>query len=364
MQYVRNSVTLVTMRHAIQIVLTDEETKVLERTVRAETSTQREVARARVMLLAGAGKENQEIAREVGLCSHSVAAWRRRFATERLKGLMNRARKHTPIKYTAEDRRRVVEMACGGCPEGETHWSVRTLAKATGIGRETVRVVLNETNLRPHRVGTFTRSNDPEFREKLIDVVGLYTDPPANAVVLCVDEKTQVQALDRTQPQLPMRPDQIARRTHDYKRNGTTQLFAALDLAAAQVQAKCQDRHRSVDFLGFLDGVAKHHGHKDIHVVLDNVSSHKSKVVQLWRQAHPNVSFHFVPTYSSWLNMVEIFFSLVQRKVVSRGIFPSKSDLVAKLMAFVDKFNREGKCFRWTKTPESILMSLEQLSGH
>ncbi len=154
----------------------------------------------------------------------------------------------------------MVEMACSGSPEGETHWSVRTLAQATGIGRETVRSVLNETNLRPHRVGTFTRSNDPEFREKLIDVVGLYTDPPANAVVLCIDEKTQVQALDRTQPQLPMRPDQIARRTHGYKRNGTIQLFAALDVAAANVQAKCQDRHRSKDFLRFLDGVVKYHG--------------------------------------------------------------------------------------------------------
>jgi transposase len=292
-----------------------------------------------------------------------VAVWRNRFAAQRLKGLVNRPRKRTPIKYTAEDRRRVVEMACSGSPEGETHWSVRTLAKATGIGRETVRAVLNETNLRPHRVGTFTRSSDPEFREKLIDVVGLYTDPPANAVVLCVDEKTQVQALDRTQPQLPMRPDQIARRTHDYKRNGTTQLFAALDVAAT-VQAKCQDRHRSEEFLRFLDGVVKHYGHKDIHVVLDNVSSHKSKAVHLWSQAHPNVLFHFVPTYSSWLNLVEIFFSLVQRKVVSRGIFPSKSDLVSKLMAFVDKFNREGKSFHWTKTPEEILMALEPLSGH
>lgn len=352
------------MRHAIEVVLTDEEIRLLSQTVKAKTATQREVVRARVILLAGAGKENQEIASEVGLCSHSVAVWRNRFAAERMKGLMNRPRKRTPLKYTAADRRRVVEMACSGSPEGETHWSVRTLAKATGMGRETVRTVLNETNLRPHRVGTFTQSNDPEFREKLIDVVGLYTDPPANAVVLCVDEKTQVQALDRTQPQLPMRPDQIARRTHDYKRNGTTQLFAALDVAAAQVQAKCQDRHRSEDFLRFLDGVVKHHGYKDIHVVLDNVSSHKSQAVQLWRQGHPNVSFHFTPTYSSWLNLAEIFFSLVQRKVVSRGTFPSKSDLVAKLMAFVDKFNREGKCFHWTKTPESILLSLEPLSGH
>ena len=351
-------------RRAVAIVLTEEERSLLERRVKARTATQREVLRARIVLMAAAGKENQAIAEEVGLSPHSVAAWRNRFALGRMTGLTNRARKRTPIKYTAEDRCRVVEMACTGAPEPETHWSVRTLAKATGVGRETVRAVLREAHLRPHRLGTFTRSNDPEFREKLMDVVGLYTDPPKNAVVLCVDEKTQVQALDRRQPALPMRPDQIARRTHDYKRNGTTQLFAALDVAAAQVQAKCQDRHRSEDFLRFLDGVVKHYGRGTIHVVLDNVSSHKSKAVQQWRETHPQVYFHFVPTYSSWLNLVEVFFSLVQTKVVARGVFPSKSDLVAKLLAFVEKFNQEGKRFQWTKTPDTILLSLERLSGH
>jgi transposase len=351
-------------RQAVTIELTGEEYKLLERVLRAKTSTQREVLRARIILLAAAGKENLAIAREVGLSNHSVALWRNRFDGERMAGLGNRPKKRTPIKYTAEDRRRVVETACTGSPEAETHWSVRTLAKATGVGRETVRTILQDAHLRPHRLGTFTQSNDPEFREKLVDVVGLYTDPPDNAVVLCVDEKTQLQALDRTQPQLPMRPDQIARRTHDYKRNGTTQLFAALDVAAARVQARCQDHHRSEDFLRFLDGVAKYYGSKDIHVVLDNVSSHKSKAVELWAQAHPRVHFHFVPTYSSWLNLVEIFFGMVQTKVVSRGVFTSKSDLVAKLLAFVDKFNREGKRFRWTKTPDMILLSLKPLSGH
>jgi len=351
-------------RKAISIELRAEERNLLEGIMKAKTATQRDVLRVRTILLAAAGKENEAIARAVGLSSHSVAVWRNRFAVERMAGLRNRPKKRTPIRYTAEDRRRVVETACTGTPEAETHWSVRTLAKATGVGRETVRAILREANLRPHRVGTFTQSNDPEFREKLIDVVGLYTDPPKNGVVLCVDEKTQVQALDRTQPQLPMRPDQIARRTHDYKRNGTTQLFAALDVAAAQVQAKCQDRHRSVDFLRFMDGVVKNYPRGTIHVVLDNVSSHKSKTVQCWMAGHPQVVFHFVPTYSSWLNLVEIFFGLVQTKVVARGIFPSKSDLVTKLLAFVDKFNREGKRFQWTKSPDTILMSLERLSGH
>jgi transposase len=351
-------------RKAVNIELSREERSFLEHMVKSPTASQREVLRARIVLQAAAGEENLTIAEGLGLSNHSVGTWRSRFAAERMEGLANRPKKRTPIKYTAEDRRRVVETACTESPEAETHWSVRTLAKATGVGRETVRAILGEAHLSPHRVGTFTQSNDPEFREKLIDVVGLYTHPPDNAVVLCVDEKTQLQALDRTQPQLPMRPDQIARRTHDYKRNGTTQLFAALDVSAANVQARCQDRHRSEDFLRFLDGVVKHHGAKDIHVVLDNVSSHKSKAVQLWKQAHPQVSFHFVPTYSSWLNLVEIFFGLVQRKVVSRGVFPSKSDLVAKLLAFVEKFNREGKRFQWTKTPNEILMSLEHLSGH
>ena len=341
-------------RRAVPLTLIEEERVALQRTVKATTATQREVRRARVVLLAAEGKENQAIAQEVGLSARSVALWRTRFAHERLPALANRPKRRTPIKYTAEDRRRVVEMACTGIPEAETHWSVRTLARATGVGRETVRMVLQEAGLRPHRVGTFSRSPDPEFREKLIDVVGLYTDPPENAVVLCVDEKTQLQALDRTQPMLPMRPDQIARRTHDYKRNGTTQLFAALDVAAAHVQATCQDRHRSEDFLRFLGGMVKHYPDRDLHVVLDNVSSHKSRKVQQWLTKHPQVSFHFVPTYSSWLNLVEIFFNLVQSKVVARGVFPSKSDLVAKLMAFVEKFNREGKCFHWTKTSDQI----------
>lgn len=346
------------------VTLTDPERIALQRTVKATTATQREVRRARVILLAAERRENRAIAEEVGLSAGSVARWRNRFAHDGLPALANRPKRRTPIKYTPEDRRRVVELACTGVPEAETHWSVRTLAQATGVGRETVRAILREAGLRPHRVGTFTTSTDPAFREKLIDVVGLYTDPPENAVVLCVDEKTQVQALDRTQPLLPMRPDQIARRTHDYKRNGTTQLFAALDVAAAEVQATCQDRHRSEDFLRFLDGVVRHYPERDLHVVLDNVSSHKSKTVHRWLEQHPRVSLHFIPTYSSWLNLVEVFFNLVQSKVVARGAFRSKTDLVTKLLAFVEKFNREGKRFHWTKTPDQILSSLERLSGH
>ena len=351
-------------KKAVSIRLTDDERIALERTIKARTATQREVARARVILMAEEGRENKMIAEQLSLSSHSVAVWRNRFAVERIAGLTNRPKTRTPIKYTSQDRQRVVEIACTKSPEAETHWSVRTLAKATGVGRETVRSILKDAHLRPHRLGTFTRSTDPAFREKLVDVIGLYTNPPDNAVVLCVDEKTQLQALDRTQPQLPMRPDQIARRTHDYKRNGTTQLFAALDIADARIQATCQDRHRSEDFLRFLNSVVKQYEHKDIHVVLDNVSSHKSKTVKRWREKHSSVFFHFVPTYSSWLNMVEIFFGLVQTKVVSRGVFPSKSDLVAKLLAFVDKFNREGKRFHWTKSPDAILMSLNNLSGY
>lgn len=351
-------------RRAVPISLSEEERRTLQRRVNSATAAQREVWRSRVILLAAEGKENREIASEVGLSPRSVTLWRKRFAMGRVPALANRPKKRTPIKYTEEDRRRVVETACTQTPEAETHWSVRTLAKATGVGRETVRAILQGSRLRPHRVGTFTRSNDPEFREKLIDVVGLYTDPPDNAVVLCVDEKTQVQALDRRQPQLPMRPDQIARRTHDYKRNGTTQLFAALDVAAAQVRAQCKDRHRSEDFLRFLDGVIQHYPKQRMHVILDNVSSHKSAQVQAWLAQHSQVSFHYVPTYSSWLNMVEIFFNLVQSKVVARGVFPSKKDLVVKLLAFVDKFNREGKRFHWTKTPEQIITSLKSLSGH
>jgi transposase len=234
------------------------------------------------------------------------------------------------------------------------------VARATGVGRETVHRLLQHAALKPHRVGTFSRSNDPDIVAKLVDVVGLYLNPPENAIVLCVDEKTQVQALDRTQPLLPMRQGQFERRTHDYKRHGTVQLYAALEVQTGQVAGHTTQRHRSREFIAFMDEILRRYPAGAIHIVLDNVSSHHSAEVAGWhaKPGHDRIQFHPVPTYSSWLNLVEIFFNLLQAKVISRGNFSSTRELVQRIMRYIDHFNTQGKLFRWTKTAESILQSL------
>lgn len=353
-------------KRAVVVELTPEERKTLEALASSRTAPFRQVQRARLILLAAAGATNTQISQEVGLSRPMVARWRERFAGQRLDGLADRPRPGRPRVYSEADRLRVVEAACTGRPPDATQWSVRSLAKATGVGRDTVHKILREHRLKPHRIGTFSRSPDPEFAAKVMDVVGLYLDPPQNAVVLCVDEKTQVQALDRRQPMLPMRPGQIERRTHDYKRNGTVQLFAALEVHAGRVISRIEDRHRSREFLAFMNHLLRAYPTGEIHVILDNVITHRSKEVQAWH-AQPNhrrVVFHFLPTYSSWLNLIEILFSLVQVNVLRRGVFPTKGDLVAKIVAYIDRFNHEGRPFRWTKTADQILRSLSKLTRH
>jgi len=260
----------------------------------------------------------------------------------------------------------LIETACTQKPKGETHWSVRTLAQATGVGRDTVHQILRQANLKPHRVGTFSRSPDPDFAAKVIDVVGLYVHPPEHAVVLCVDEKTQVQALDRTQPMLPMRPGQIERRTHDYKRNGTVQLYAALEVQAGHVISRIEERHRSREFTTFMNQLLRAYPSGELHVILDNVKSHDSKEVRDWHRQprHRRVVFHFIPTYSSWLNLIEVLFNLLQAKVLRRGVFPSKQTLVAAIVSYLQKFNEEGRPFRWKKTAEAIIASVNNLTRH
>ena len=332
----------------------------------SRTEPYRKVQRARAILLAAEGKTSTAIAHEVDLTRRMVGQWRQRFAEEQLAGLVDRPREGRPRIYTTADRLRVVETACTATPPGETHWSVRSLAEATGVGRNTVHRVLRENRLKPHRVGTFSQSPDPHFAAKVIDVVGLYVDPPENAVVLCVDEKTQVQALDRTQPMLPMRPDQIERHTHDYKRNGTVQLYAALEVHAGQVIPRVADRHRSREFVAFMKQLLKSYPKRDIHVVLDNVITHRSEEVRIWHAKKRNrrIVFHFIPTYSSWLNLVEVLFSLVQAKVIRRGRFPSKQDLTAKLLAYIERFNQEKRVFQWTKTADDIVRSYTSRTRH
>ncbi len=240
-------------RKAAPVTVSVEERKALGSVANSRTDSYRQVQRARLVLLAAEGMANTAIAREVGLSRTMVVQWRQRFIHERLAGLEDRPRPGKPRQYSDADRLRVIQTACTQKPEAETHWSVRTLARATGVGRDTVHNILRQADLKPHQVGTFMRSTDPEFAAKVVDVVGLYLHPPQNAVVLCVDEKTQVQALDRTQPLLPMRPGQIERHTHDYKRNGTVQLYAALEVQAGRVVPRIEERHRPRDFICFMD---------------------------------------------------------------------------------------------------------------
>lgn len=351
---------------APSIVLTAEERRILETLEASRTAPVREVQRARIILLAAKAQPNTAISQVVGMDPRHVGIWRRRFAEERLAGLEDRPRRGKPRVYGDADRLRVIETACTQTPPSETHWSVRSLAKATGVGRQTVHRILRSADLKPHRVGTFSRSPDPDFVAKLVDVVGLYLNPPEHAVVLCVDEKTQVQALDRTQPLLPMRPGQIERRTHDYKRNGTVQLYAALEVHAGQVVSRIEGRHRSKEFITFLNQLLRQYPKGELHVILDNVSSHRSQEVQAWHRRRQNqrVVFHFVPTYSSWLNLAEVFFNLLQAKVLRRGVFPSRADLVQAVLAYIQRFNQQGRVFHWTKTPEMIISSLTNVTGH
>lgn len=353
-------------RRASTVTLTDEERKTLEGWAASRTESYRKVQRGRLILLAAAGMTNTAIAHEVGLSRAMVVQWRQRFIRDRLAGLADQPRPGRPRVYTEADRLRVVETACTQKPPGATHWSVRSLAKATGVKKDAVHQILSENKLKPHQVSTFSRSPDPDFVAKVIDVVGLYLDPPENAIVLCVDEKTQVQALDRTQPMLPMRPGQIERHTHDYKRNGTVQLFAALEVHAGRVIPRIENRHRSREFIAFMNQLLRTYPKGEIHVILDNVTIHRSKKVQTWHSKpnHQRVVFHFIPTYSSWLNLIEVLFNLVQAKVLRRGVFRSKEMLVQKLLEYIDEFNREGKVFHWTKPAEAIFRSLNIQTRH
>jgi transposase len=353
-------------KRAVSVSLSAEELQTLRRVAVGRRTPVRDAQRARIILAAAEGHSNEAIAESEGMSRLSVGLWRKRFASERLPGLRDRPRAGKPRTYTETDILKVIETACTQKPEGETHWSVRELARVTGVGRETVHRTLQRAELKPHHIGTFSRSNDPEFVTKLVDVVGLYIDPPEHAIVLCVDEKTQVQALDRTQPMLPMRPGQIERRTHDYKRHGTVQLYAALEVHAGHVEGQTTRRHRSREFIAFLDHLLDCYPEGDLHVILDNVSSHHSAEVAAWHAHKQNqrVTFHPIPTYSSWLNLVEVFFNLLQSKVVRRGNFHSRQELVDAMLAYIRKFSSERRIFHWTKPAPVILRKLNYVTAH
>jgi transposase len=310
--------------------------------------------RARVVLLAADGVGTNEIVRRVGLSKPAVIGWKRRFVEEGIAGLDDRRKPGRPVRI---DPVQIVLATLEPPPEhlGVTHWSSRLLAKQLGISDYTVSTTWKKWGLQPWRVQTFKFSTDPELEAKIRDIVGLYLNPPDKAIVLCVDEKSQVQALDRTAPVLPLRLGMPEKQTADYVRHGTTTLFAALEVATGKVTDACYPRHRHEEFLRFLNQVAKAYPRRQLHIVCDNYATHKHPTVQAWLGKHPRITLHFTPTSGSWLNMVEIFFGIITRQAIRRGTFTSVKDLIAAIGIFIDGWNERCAPFTWTKTADELI---------
>ena len=345
------------MRRAAAIKLSEDDRRELERLARRRTTEVRLAERARIVLLAAAGRKNVEIAAEIGLGRVAVGVWRVRFAAGGLpairKDLPRGGRR--PAKIVAEAPR-VLHATMHEAPPAATHWSVRTMAKHLAVSRSMVERVWKAHGLRPHLVRTFKASNDPRFEEKTIDVVGLYLDPPEKALVLSVDEKSQIQALDRTQPGLPMVRGRAGTMTHDYKRNGTTTLFAAVDVASGAVIGQCMARHRHQEFLAFLKHIdASTDPTLALHLIVDNYATHKHPNVKKWLDKHRRFHLHFTPTSSSWLNLIERWFRNITTARIRRGVFRSVKELVAAIEEYIEHHNDHAKGFDWRATAEQII---------
>lgn len=336
------------------VALELSERAALERVRRASSAPAGLSRRAHAVLLMAEGISGVEVARRTGYTAVQISRLRRRFATERVGGLRDRPRSGRPHTVTARQIARVVALTLQDPPAGLTHWTTRELAQRTGLSYVMVHRIWRAHGLQPHRVTTFKRTTDPAAEEKIRDIVGLYLAPPAQAAVLCVDEKTQIQALSRTQPELPLRPGLPARQTHDYRRTGITSLFAALDVAQGKVLGECRPQHASPDFLAFLHKVARRY-RRELHVILDNSSTHKTPEVQAWLAAHPRVHFHFTPTGASWLHMIEAWFGVLTRQSIRRGSFDTVRRLVRHIQAYIDRWNEHPVPFIWTKTADQIV---------
>jgi putative transposase len=344
------------------VVLDQEQRTQLESFGRSRSLPHALVVRAQIVLLAAEGKKNTEIAEATGMTRQTVAKWRGRFVSGGVEGLYDELRSGRPRSIEDERIAELVNKTLQSKPEGETQWSCRGMAKATGLSKSTVHRVWSTFGLQPHRQESFKLSTDPFFIEKLRDIVGLYLNPPENAVVLCVDEKSQCQALERTQPMLPMGLGYVEGVTHDYVRHGTTTLFAALDIANGQVLTQNKTQHRHQEFLGFLRRIDKNvPADLEVHVVLDNYSTHKHAKVKGWLASHPRFHLHFTPTYSSWLNQVERWFGIITQRAIRRGSFGSVKELMQKIDQFVAAYNKNATPFMWHATADSILEKLGRL---
>ena len=346
---------------AVAIALDEAERSALTALTRKHGAPQSLAMRARIVLAAASGLTNKEIAAKLDVCAHTAGTWRGRFARDGLDGLYDEPRPGAPRRIGDDEIAATIRKTLETRPRGATHWSLRTMAKAVGHAPSTIHRIWQAFGLQPHRSETFKLSPDPLFVEKVRDIVGLYLSPPERAVVLCVDEKSQVQALDRTQPLLPMRPGQAERRTHDYTRHGTTSLFAALDVQAGTVIGKCMPRHRTQEFRKFLDEVERNvPAGLDVHVVMDNYGTHKTKLIRNWFAKRPRWHVHYTPTSASWINQVERFFALLTDRAIRRGVFRSVADLEAAIIAYIRATNAEPKPFRWTKSADDILASIQR----
>lgn len=353
------------------LTLTVDERQTLERWMRRPTTARALAERARVVLECAAGNPNTVVARELRLTKQTVGKWRSRFLRERLDGLLDEPRPGAPRRIGDADVERVMRLTLETAPRDATHWSTRAMARRCGLSQTAVSRIWRAFSLRPHRVKTFKLSKDPLFIEKVRDIVGLYLNPPDKALVLCVDEKAQIQALDRTQPVLPMRPGQVERRTHDYTRHGTTSLFAALNVATGTVIGECHQRHRAVEFRKFLDTVeAAVPAALDVHLILDNYGTHKTPRIRRWLARHPRYHVHFTPTGASWINLVERWFAALTEKQLRRGVHRSTHELEIAIARYIAVANERPRPFVWTKTADDILASVARFchrisnSGH
>lgn len=360
---------------AIGIELTDEERAELTRWARRRKTSQALATRARIVLAAGDGLNNAEICSKLGVSRPTVQTWRRRFAERRLEGLDDEPRSGAPRTISDERVHEVVTRTLETKPKDATHWSTRSLAAELGLSQSTVSRIWRAFNLQPHRAETFKLSTDPLFVDKVRDVVGLYMSPPDKAIVLCVDEKSQVQALDRTQPVLPMRPGSPERHTHEYVRHGTTSLFAALDIKTGVVIGACHRKHRHQEFIRFLNSVdevirATAEPGVSVHIVMDNYATHKTPAVKRWFARRPRYHMHFTPTGASWLNQVERFFSEITTRRIRRGVFRSVRSLEKAIRDYIDTRNENATPFAWTADANNILRRVKNIcmdtsdSGH
>ena len=341
------------------LTLSTEEHETLMRWTRRPSTAQALALRARLILGCAAGKTNTRVAHELRVTKQTVGRWRTRFLTDRLDGLLDEPRPGAPRTVTDAQVETVLTRTLESQPADATHWSTRSMAKVSGLSRSTVNRIWRAFALQPHRVETFKLSKDPLFIEKVRDIVGLYLHPPDRALVLCVDEKSQIQALDRTQPLLPLRPGQPERRTHDYVRHGTTSLFAALDTQSGKVIGQLHRRHRAIEFRRFLDTIeAAVPADLAVHLILDNYGTHKTPLIHRWLARHPRFHLHFTPTSASWLNLVERWFAQLTEKQIKRGAHPSTRALEAAIRAYIAVSNTAPKPFVWTKTADEILASV------